>query len=56
MHGLSRLGMLGEATTLALQGRMAVDTLLSLPVPRGLMDGELKAVYDALRRGGKAHS
>jgi hypothetical protein len=26
-------------------------SLVQLPAPRGLMDGELKAVYDALRKG-----
>jgi hypothetical protein len=26
-------------------------SLLQLPAPRGLMDGELKALYEALRRG-----
>ena len=29
-------------------------SLIQLPAPRGLMDGELKAVYDALRRGSAA--
>jgi hypothetical protein len=28
-------------------------SLVQLPAPRGLMDGELKAVYDALRKGGR---